>query len=114
MDFLTEQGVQPIDATGQKFDPNLHEAIAHEPSDEIPGRRCYPSNAPRLSDERSAPPPIQCRGCEWYRGLNAALSFRAKSWNLIIVVRAESFPDDKEARLLRSSWLSHGKRPKKR
>jgi len=36
MDFLTEQGLQPIDAAGQKFDPNLHEAIAHEPSDEFP------------------------------------------------------------------------------
>jgi molecular chaperone GrpE len=36
MDFLTDQGLQPIDATGQKFDPNLHEAIAHEPSEEIP------------------------------------------------------------------------------
>jgi molecular chaperone GrpE len=36
MDFLTEQGLQPIDATGQKFDPNFHEAIAHEPSDEVP------------------------------------------------------------------------------
>jgi molecular chaperone GrpE len=36
MDFLTEQGLQPIDATGQKFDPNLHEAIAHEPSDRFP------------------------------------------------------------------------------
>jgi molecular chaperone GrpE len=35
MDFLTEQGLQPIDAAGQKFDPNLHEAIAHEPSDQI-------------------------------------------------------------------------------
>jgi molecular chaperone GrpE len=35
MDFLTEHGVQPIDATGQNFDPNLHEAIAHEPSDEV-------------------------------------------------------------------------------
>jgi molecular chaperone GrpE len=35
MDFLTESGLQPIDATGQKFDPNLHEAIAHEPSDEF-------------------------------------------------------------------------------
>ena len=35
MDFLTEHGVQPIDATGQKFDPNLHEAIAHESSDEV-------------------------------------------------------------------------------
>jgi molecular chaperone GrpE len=36
MDFLTEHGLQPIDATGQKFDPNLHEAIAHEPSEQFP------------------------------------------------------------------------------
>jgi molecular chaperone GrpE len=36
MDFLTDQGLQPIDATGQKFDPNLHEAIANEPSREFP------------------------------------------------------------------------------
>jgi molecular chaperone GrpE len=36
MDFLAESGLQPIDATGQKFDPNLHEAIAHEPNAEFP------------------------------------------------------------------------------
>jgi molecular chaperone GrpE len=36
MDFLVDSGLQPIDATGQKFDPNLHEAIAHEPSDKFP------------------------------------------------------------------------------
>ena len=36
MDFLTDNGLQPIDATGQKFDPNLHEAIAHEPNNEVP------------------------------------------------------------------------------
>jgi len=36
MDFLADSGLEPIDATGQKFDPNLHEAIAHEPSDEFP------------------------------------------------------------------------------
>jgi molecular chaperone GrpE len=35
-DFLAESGLQPIDAVGRKFDPNLHEAIAHEPSDEVP------------------------------------------------------------------------------
>lgn len=35
-DFLTENGLQPINADGQKFDPNLHEAIAHEASDEFP------------------------------------------------------------------------------
>jgi molecular chaperone GrpE len=33
-DFLVANGLQPIEAVGQKFDPNLHEAIAHEPSDE--------------------------------------------------------------------------------
>jgi molecular chaperone GrpE len=35
-DFLVESGLQPIEAVGQKFDPNLHEAIAHEPSAEFP------------------------------------------------------------------------------
>ena len=35
-DFLAENGLQPIDAVGQKFDPNLHEAIAHQPSNEVP------------------------------------------------------------------------------
>jgi molecular chaperone GrpE len=35
-DFLAENGLQPIDAEGQKFDPNLHEAIAHEPSRGVP------------------------------------------------------------------------------
>ena len=35
-DFLAENGLQPIDAAGQKFDPNLHEAIAHEASSEAP------------------------------------------------------------------------------
>jgi molecular chaperone GrpE len=35
-DFLTENGLRPIDAEGQKFDPNLHEAIAHEPSEDVP------------------------------------------------------------------------------
>jgi molecular chaperone GrpE len=35
-DFLTENGLQPIEAEGQKFDPNLHEAIANEPSKDVP------------------------------------------------------------------------------
>ncbi len=35
-DFLADNGLQPIDAEGQKFDPNLHEAIAHEPSRKVP------------------------------------------------------------------------------
>jgi molecular chaperone GrpE len=36
MDLLADNGVQPIDAEGQKFDPNLHEAIAHEASATVP------------------------------------------------------------------------------
>jgi len=35
-DLLAESGLEPIEADGQTFDPNLHEAIAHEPSDEVP------------------------------------------------------------------------------
>ncbi len=35
-DFLAENGLQRIEAEGQKFDPNLHEAIGHEPSEEVP------------------------------------------------------------------------------
>jgi molecular chaperone GrpE len=35
-DLLAENGLQPIEAEGKQFDPNLHEAIAHEPSDEVP------------------------------------------------------------------------------
>lgn len=32
--FLEAEGVEPIDALGQPFDPNLHEAISHEDSEE--------------------------------------------------------------------------------
>ena len=35
-DLLAENGLQPIEAKGKAFDPNLHEAIAHEPSDQVP------------------------------------------------------------------------------
>src|SRR5438105_5513347 len=38
-DFLTENGLQPIDAVGKQFDPNLQEAIGHEPNDEVPEGR---------------------------------------------------------------------------
>ncbi|MGK0185554.1 MAG: molecular chaperone GrpE [Verrucomicrobiales bacterium] len=35
-DFLSEQGVESIDAAGQPFDPNVHDAVAQDPSDEVP------------------------------------------------------------------------------
>lgn len=31
-DLLRKQGVKPIDALGGDFDPNLHQAVMHEPS----------------------------------------------------------------------------------
>ena len=34
-DLLAENGLQPIEAEGKTFDPNVHEAIAHEPSDRV-------------------------------------------------------------------------------
>jgi molecular chaperone GrpE len=35
-DFLSSAGIEVIDATGQQFDPQLHEAIAQEGSDHVP------------------------------------------------------------------------------
>lgn len=35
-DTLSQQGLEPIAAHGQPFDPNLHEAMTHQPSDEHP------------------------------------------------------------------------------
>lgn len=34
--FLTENGAEEIDATGRQFDPNLHEAVSQQPSEEVP------------------------------------------------------------------------------
>ena len=39
-DFLKEQGVEAIDALGQPFDPNLHQALGQQESDEPEGRVC--------------------------------------------------------------------------
>jgi molecular chaperone GrpE len=36
-DLLEENGLQAIEAEGKAFDPNLHEAIAHEPSEAAEG-----------------------------------------------------------------------------
>src|SRR5437763_14613470 len=38
-DFLTADGLEPIDAVGKQVDPNLHEAIGHEPSNKVPEGR---------------------------------------------------------------------------
>ena len=39
-EFLKEQGVEPIDAVGQPFDPNLHQALGQQESEEPEGRVC--------------------------------------------------------------------------
>lgn len=35
-DLLASESVEAIDATGQAFDPNVHEAMGQQPSDEVP------------------------------------------------------------------------------
>ena len=35
-DFLSGTGVEPVNGEGQKFDPNLHEAVAQEESATVP------------------------------------------------------------------------------
>ena len=35
-EFLTSQGAVLISSVGQEFDPNIHEAISQESSDEVP------------------------------------------------------------------------------
>ncbi len=35
-DFIKDHGVTPVEAVGQSFDPKIHEAIGHEPHDQIP------------------------------------------------------------------------------
>lgn len=36
LDLLRQRSVTPIDAVGEPFDPNLHEAVAHAPSHDHP------------------------------------------------------------------------------
>ncbi len=36
IDFLSQHGVETIDAEGKPFDPNLHEAVSQEPSTSVP------------------------------------------------------------------------------
>ena len=33
LDLMAKRGVAPIEALGADFDPNLHQAVAHEPSE---------------------------------------------------------------------------------
>src|SRR6478752_937740 len=54
-DLLEENGLQAIEADGEKFDPNLHEAIAHEPSGSAEGTVI---RAARRSSEHSC---LLCR-----------------------------------------------------
>ena len=35
-ELLVQSGLQPIESEGKAFDPNSHEAIAQEPSEEVP------------------------------------------------------------------------------
>jgi molecular chaperone GrpE len=35
-DLLARKGVEPLDATGERFDPTIHEAVSTQPSTEVP------------------------------------------------------------------------------
>ncbi len=70
-DFLADNGLQPIDAEGKKFDPNLHEAIAHETERGRGGRHSDSPDAARLSSKGSPVAPFQ-RGRFERRGEIAA------------------------------------------
>jgi molecular chaperone GrpE len=35
-DFLANNGLKEIETDGKAFDPNLHEALSQQPSDEVP------------------------------------------------------------------------------
>src|SRR5688572_28434816 len=94
MDFLADSGLQPIDATGQKFDPNLHEAIAHEPSDEVP------EGAAWLSPEGSLAAALQRGRLERIIGHIRPIRPRNRC-RLISVITTKS-------------WPSPGPRPKKK
>src|SRR4029077_3960546 len=56
-DFLTANGLEPIDAVGKQFDPNRHEAIGHEPRNTVPERRVIqqPRRGYRLKDRLLRP-----------------------------------------------------------
>src|SRR5438477_1722727 len=56
-DFLTENGLERIDAVGKQLDPNLHEATGHEPSAEVPEGRVIrqPRRGYRLKDRLLRP-----------------------------------------------------------
>ncbi|MBH0203571.1 MAG: nucleotide exchange factor GrpE [Nitrospira sp.] len=37
--ILTKFGVQPIETTGQEFDPSAHQAVSYGPSDDVPANK---------------------------------------------------------------------------
>ena len=103
-DFLADNGLQPIDAEGQKFDPNLHEAIAHEPSDDVAGRRRPAPDASRLSVEGPAPAALQRRRLKRAATVAIKSSIGADSCRILVhsLRFLIAFPNDHQTRLLRN------------
>ena len=50
--LLEAEGVSPIEAEGQAFDPTAHQAVTHEPSDSVPEGHviCQVQRGYRLGD----------------------------------------------------------------
>ncbi len=61
---LARHGVKPIEAEGQRFDPNLHQAIAEVPTRRQPAGDGRERRAAGLSDRRPLAAPGHGDGCE--------------------------------------------------
>ena len=60
---LTESGLEEVDATGQTFDPNLHEAVSQQESADVPEGAVSPAASQGLQIARPAVAPGDgCRG----------------------------------------------------
>ncbi len=58
-DFLKDSGVEPVEAVGAEFDPNLHEAIGQNRAPRSPKTSSCASSAAATSSATAccAPPP---------------------------------------------------------
>ncbi len=54
--ILENNGCKKIEAVGQPFDPNFHQAVQMQPSDEYPGQHGHAGTADRFSATRSCDP----------------------------------------------------------
>ena len=77
-DFLASCGVETVDATGQHFDPNVHEAIAQELERRSARGHRHPATAKRLQIERSIDSPRERGGLKGSAGRRGCCNARCR------------------------------------